>query len=67
MARFTCRFCKAPLPVRRARCRSCGWAIDYDPETSRRMRELAMGVGFIALAAGLAVAFAVAYYVGLLP
>jgi hypothetical protein len=61
MASPRCKSCKAPLPKRGARCRICGWAVDYDPKTSRRERELVFGIGLmvVSIVAGI-VAFAVA-------
>ena len=48
VARSTCRSCKALLPKRGARCRSCGWASDYG--TNRQERELRLGIGLLVLA-----------------
>jgi len=61
MAKPKCAFCKAPLPKRRARCRACGWAVEYDPETSRRERDLVLGVSLtvVGIVLGIA-AFAIA-------
>jgi len=47
MANPRCKSCKAPLSRRGARCRFCGWAVDYDPWTSRRERKLVLGVGLM--------------------
>jgi len=63
MGRLTCRFCKAPLHKRGARCRHCGWAADYGTGTNRREREVLVGVGLmvVGLAMALAMAVVVAY------
>lgn len=64
MARLICRHCEGVLPKRGARCRTCGWAADYDHGTGiRRLeRERLLGVGFIAVA--LAIGFALAIAMG---
>lgn len=61
MASPKCKSCRAPLPKRGARCRVCGWAVDYDPKTSRRERELVFGIGLmvVSIVVGIA-AFAIA-------
>jgi predicted nucleic acid-binding Zn ribbon protein len=64
MGSSTCQSCKAPLPTRRARCRVCGWALDYDPKTSRREREVILGIGIMVVCIvffAIAIAIAVGY------
>jgi predicted amidophosphoribosyltransferase len=60
VARFVCESCKAPLSKRGARCRVCGWAADYDPKTSRREREMVLGVSLVMVGIVLAIALAIA-------
>ena len=57
----TCRSCSAPLPRRDARCPVCGWAVDYDPERSRRERELVLGVSLTVVSIILAIAIAITF------
>ncbi len=59
MASLTCVHCKATLPRPGARCRTCGWAQDYNPEGSRRNREVVLLVtlALIAVATGFLVFF----------
>lgn len=60
MAKYTCAGCRRPLPRRDARCRACGWAIDYDSASTRRARVTTLGVGLL-VALIVASAFAIAY------
>jgi ribosomal protein L40E len=57
---FACLRCNAPIAARAARCRSCGWASDYNRKaTWRQRREILTGVSLL----GAAVVFAVALVV----
>jgi hypothetical protein len=62
VARLVCRHCDGVLPKRGARCRSCGWADDYDLGTGIRglERERLIGIGFIAIALAVTCALALA-------
>lgn len=65
MARLTCRSCKALLPRRGARCRTCGWASSYGSWIShQRERETLLGIGLmlLGLSVAAAVSLAVAYF-----
>jgi hypothetical protein len=57
MASFRCASCNASLRQRRARCRGCGWAVDYEPEASRRRRraEVLLGVSLMVVCIVLAI------------
>ena len=63
MAKLTCASCRAPLPKPGARCRNCGWATNYDLESSWRQREVIWGVCLVVtgLTLAIGVALAVAY------
>ena len=50
-----CLHCKARLQTRGARCRSCGWASNYDPWT--RHRELVQGLSVVAVSVVMAISF----------
>jgi len=60
MGSIKCVYCKATLPRPGARCRNCGWAQDYNPESSRRTRRvvLLLTLAVVAVATGIVVSFA---------
>jgi len=47
VTRLSCKSCEAPLPKRGARCRTCGWAVDYDTKTTRQEREVILGISLM--------------------
>jgi ribosomal protein L40E len=55
VARLSCRSCEAPLPERGARCRVCGWAVDYDPKTTRQERDVILGISLMVVGLVLAI------------
>ena len=57
MGSLTCVYCKAALPRPCARCRTCGWAQDCNPENSQQNREVALlfTLTLVAVAAGFAI------------
>ena len=61
VAMLTCRSCKAPLTRRNTRCRACGWAVEYNPETSWRERQVVLGISLVVVGIALAVAFVLAF------
>jgi predicted nucleic acid-binding Zn ribbon protein len=54
MGSLTCVYCKAALPRPGARCRKCGWAQDYNPQSSQRNRKvvLLLTLALVAVATG---------------
>jgi hypothetical protein len=57
MGSLTCVYCKAALPRPGARCRTCGWAQDYDRESSQRSQGVVpiLTLALVAVAAGFVV------------
>ena len=57
MGSLKCVYCKATLPRPGARCRNCGWAQDYSPESSQRNQGVVpiLTLALVAVAAGFVV------------
>ena len=57
MVSLICTYCKAALPRPGARCRTCGWKQNYDPESSQRDQGVVpiLTLALVAVAAGFVV------------
>src|SRR5262245_31825622 len=58
MSGYACRGCGASLQSRRARCRACGWALDYNPAIAQHEPRPAI-VGFAIVVAAIFMALLV--------